>query len=455
VLATEPVVIRELGDGLVLRWSTPADADAIAELVAYVFRDREDEPPNTYLSSWVHDLVSGERLLMAPDHCAIVVDTRAGNRPVACTSLIALTWSYDGIPFGVGQPELVGTLPEYRHCGLIRAIFAAVHARSLAEGQLAQAITGIESYYRQFGYEYALELHGGCATSFAAIPPLPAGAAEPYALRPATLDDVPLIQALYEKERAGCLVSTEITADYWRALTAPRTRMRHRPWAAQMIVDAAGQTCGYLLSETTRWGPALFVRAIQTVAGLGLRIVLPSVLRALRDQAQELPVVSSDTPPANAIRFDLGSGHPVYEALGRRMIARTIPPYAWYVRVADLPRFLRHVQPALEQRLAQSVMAGYTGELRIAMAMSGLRLAFVRGRLATVEEWRQPVWDAQVSATFPPLAFLQLLFGHRTLDELSYILPDVGVPGTLPGDEARLLLGALFPKRRSWVLPIR
>src|SRR5205809_1198915 len=67
---------------------------------------------------------------------------------------------YDGIAFGVGQPEFVATHPDYRNRGLIRKLFEMVHARSEAEGHLVQGITGITYFYRQFGYEYALELKG-------------------------------------------------------------------------------------------------------------------------------------------------------------------------------------------------------------------------------------------------------------------------------------------------------
>jgi hypothetical protein len=35
-------------------------------------------------------------------------------------NLISQIWAYEGIPFGVGRPELVGTLPEYRNRGLVR-----------------------------------------------------------------------------------------------------------------------------------------------------------------------------------------------------------------------------------------------------------------------------------------------------------------------------------------------
>jgi predicted acetyltransferase len=75
--------------------------------------------------------------------------------------LIPQTWTYAGVPFGVGRPEAVGTDPDYRRRGLIRMQFEVLHGKSAAMGHLVQGITGIPWYYRQFGYEYALDLDGG------------------------------------------------------------------------------------------------------------------------------------------------------------------------------------------------------------------------------------------------------------------------------------------------------
>ena len=70
--------------------------------------------------------------------------------------LISQTWTYDGIAFGVGRPELVGTAPAYRRRGLVRTQFEVLHQRSAERHERLQAITGIPWYYRQFGYEMAL-----------------------------------------------------------------------------------------------------------------------------------------------------------------------------------------------------------------------------------------------------------------------------------------------------------
>ncbi len=134
---------RDLGDGLVLRWSTSDDIENIAELVGRVFRDRADEPLNTPLGHFTREMMSGTHPVMGPGDFALVEDTRKqGNPLVACTCLWRHTWEYEGIPFRIGRPEIVATDPDYRNRRLIRAIFDVIHARSETEGHLVQAITG-------------------------------------------------------------------------------------------------------------------------------------------------------------------------------------------------------------------------------------------------------------------------------------------------------------------------
>ena len=72
--------------------------------------------------------------------------------------------------------------------------------------------------------------------------------------------------------------------------------------------------------------------------------------------------------------------------------------------------------------------------------------------MAAAENWssRAERWGPHARASFPPLVFLQLLFGHRSLAELRYALPDVRTDG----EESRVLLESLFPARPSWVMPL-
>ncbi|HRE29529.1 MAG TPA: GNAT family N-acetyltransferase, partial [Anaerolineales bacterium] len=109
----------------------------------------------------------------------IVEDTTTGQI-VSTTCLIPQTWTYAGVPFEVGRPELVGTLPEYRNRGLVRRQFEVVHQWCVERGQLVQAITGIPWYYRQFGYEMTVNLSGTRIGFGMHVPGLKNGETEPY-----------------------------------------------------------------------------------------------------------------------------------------------------------------------------------------------------------------------------------------------------------------------------------
>lgn len=153
-------VIRDLGDGLILRRSTPEDAEALATFNAAFHSDDGPDKPDERLAAWTRDLLTRPHPTFHPDDFTIVEDARSG-KIVSSMNLISQTWSYAGIEFGVGRPELVGTLPEYRQRGLIRLQFDEIHKWSAERGELVQAITGIPFYYRQFSYEMGLELGGG------------------------------------------------------------------------------------------------------------------------------------------------------------------------------------------------------------------------------------------------------------------------------------------------------
>jgi hypothetical protein len=441
---------RDLGSGLVLRWSTSADRDQLQQLYGDVYRDKQDSPPSQGVLAHVRHTMSGRHPLLGPGDYALVEDTERGVA-VAATCLMKQEWEYDGISFTVGRPELVATAPDYRERGLVRAIFELIHARSAENGHLAQGITGIEYYYRQFGYEYALDLGGERSVYFAAIPELKADQPELYTLRNATDADLPQLFALYDRERASSPTSARIDEAYWRWMFEDARVESGEGWRTQLIVNAAGQSVGYVLVYLKRWGNAIAVLGLSVEPGISLPAVMPSILRALQAQAPTTLTFRPNPQTPVRIVFALGRTHPVYDALGPALAATYEPPYAWYVRVPELPRFIWHIAPALERRLADSIVAGYTGELRINFYRGGLRLVFDDGRLITAEDWnvRAIHWGPRPNAGFPPLVSLQLLFGRRSLDELRYAFPDVTAE-----EEARPVLEALFPAQPAWVLPL-
>ena len=161
----------------------------------------------------------------------------------------------------------------------------------------------------------------------------------------------------------------------------------------------------------------------------------PSILRAGRRPGGD----GATNKPLGGLRFNLGGEHPFYTVTHDRLpVVKS--PYAWYMRVPDMPAFLRHITPVLEERLRNSPAIGHTGELKLSFYRNGVRLAFDAGRITSVEPW-MPTHEDGGSAAFPGLTFLQLLFGYRTLDELRAAFVDCWTEG----DDERSLVLALFP----------
>ena len=441
---------RDLGDGLILRWSRPEDTEGIAQLCGAVFRSSANEPQNVAIANVVRRLMSGRNPWMSPNDYAVIEDTSKEGCPIiACTCLWRHEWEYEGIPFAVGRPEIVASDPAYRRRGLIRALFELIHARSAAEEHLVQAITGIPHFYRQFGYEYVLDLEGKRTTYLSLIPKAKEGEPEPYMLRTATVEDLPMIVQCYNSRRASNMVWHNIPERYWRY----EIENWHGPSDVergahlQMIVDATGASLGFLLTWVRRRGRELGVWIFEVLPGVNLQAIMPPILRALQAYGQQMPTQQPDTEPLSEISFYLYQSHPVYDVLGKELAPFRQPPYAWYIRVPDLAALIRQIAPALEQRLAASVLAGYSGELKIDFYREGLRLVFDNGRLVTAERWQLPIYDSNAGAGFPALVFLQLLFGYRSLDELRYAFPDVWA-----NNDTEVLLNVLFPVKQSFVL---
>ena len=358
----------------------------------------------------------------------------------------------------MGRPENIATDPAYRNRGLVRGLMEMLHARSAAEGHLLQAISGIPNFYRQFGYEYALDFGGRRVTYLSLIPQAISGVSEPYCLRPASVTDIPHLMELYLRRRAGGIVWPVVPERYWQyqieqwsdpAEQAKDPLTDGKSSRIQMIVDATERVCGYAVVATKRWGPELLVYELEVAPAVNLQALVPPLLRALYAYGAQVPVVKTDMEPFRAISFSLGRTHPLYDVLGQVLAPYYEPPSAWYIRVPDLPLFVRYIAPVLERRLAGSPIAGYTGDLHLDFYRDGLRIAFDTGRLRLVERCRAPVFGANPDAGFPALIFLQLLFGYRSLEDLRQTFPDVWA-----SHDGVLLLNTLFPARPSWVMQL-
>ena len=436
---------KNLGDGLVLRWATPADTEELADFNVRMHSD-DPEKPETWLAHWTEDLMRGDHPTTAASDFTVVVDENADGKIISSMNLISQTWLYEGIPIGVGRPELVATDPDYRRRGLVREQFAAIHAKSEARGELVQAITGIPWYYRQFGYGMALDLGGGRDFLWERPGNYKAVDEELYRLRPAEIADWPILQTLYEAHNQGSLLSRMRDEAAWRyELTIPNPvslYARHFHLIETAVPNEPHEVVAYV--EYKQWGKSYYVRELGVLPGHSWRAVGLFLTRHFKKLADVL--FEKEEKRLRGVYFALSQGHPVYTALGRQLEEQR-RPYAWYIRVPDLPAFLRQITPALEKRLAHSVMAGHSGQCRVNLYKQQFTLMFEKGKLKDIEAYTAKlVEDGDIH--LPGTTFLHLIFGHATLDELNAVHPDCYARDP----EAAVLFNILFPKRPSWVV---
>lgn len=434
--------VNSCGENLVLRVALPDDAEAVVALNTRVFDDR--------ITQWTADLASGRHPTVQAVDFTVVEDTHA-QKIVSSVCLISHTWQYDGIPFPVGRPDLVATDPEYRRRGLVRRQFEAIHARSAAKGELLQVITGVDWFYRQFGYDMGVNLWGSRCLDASRVPALKDGETEEYRLRPATTEDQPFIRDVYAQASRNQLFAAMRSGEEWDYEFTGRSKAntRRREWL--ILEDVQGECIGYvqyLPCLALPQMPMLRIYQVEIKAGVGYLNLMPALLRGLWTKAQSM--FANGELPCNELQgleLALERDHPLYRAIPNDWV-REIKASPWYIRIPDMVAFLRRIRPALEAHLVGTLAEGYSGVLNLNFYRSGIRMRFERGRILAIENWMPcEVW--QGDARFPDSSFLQLVCGWRRFRDISEIFADCC--GT---HESALLLDSLFPPctGKVWVM---
>ena len=117
--------------------------------------------------------------------------------------------------------------------------------------------------------------------------------------------------------------------------------------------------------------------------------------------------------------------------------------YGWQIHIPDSAELLQAMGPALETRLSASPFAGWSGPFLISFYTSALLLTIDNGRLLSVDNVTPPS-DAKIRMPFS--AFVPLVLGYRSADEIREQYPDFGADGSW-----KLILETLFPKRESFI----
>lgn len=437
-------ILHDFGDGLILRRGQLADMKEIVEFNSGIHSDAGPDEPELPVGYWTQDLFTNHPTT-SPQDFTVVEDTKSG-KIVSTLCLISQTWTYGGIPFPVGRPELVGTDPEYRNRGLIRKQFKVIHQWSAERGEILQAITGIPYYYRLFGYEMGLEFSGGRIGYLPLVPKLKDDETEPFTFRKAGTADIPFLKQLHEDSHQRYLVNCQRDDDLWDfEISGIHTESVNR-LDFFIIENTDSHPVGFIACSFLLWGPTLAIQRYELVDGVSWFDVTPSVIRFTQTRGEELAALD-EKKTFQAYAFYFGSEHPAYHVYQDKF-PRIRDPYAYYIRIPDMPAFLRLITPVLEDRLANSVMVGHSGELKISFYSDGIKMTFENGKITGIdsEVFKQNASDAY----FPNLTFIQALMGYRSIDEIHIGYRDCAASTDL----GRAIMPILFPKMPSAVWPL-
>jgi hypothetical protein len=252
---------------------------------------------------------------------------------------------------------------------------------------------------------------------------------------------------VYQRALERNLVGCQRGAAYWQYEIDGKSTQSIQRSELRLIETADGELVGFIQHAATVWNPVINLWSYELEAGISWLDVTPSVIRYLVKTGNEYAAEKEEIELAG-YNFGLGAEHPAFQVLPGRM-PRTNNPYAWYIRVADIPDFLFHIRPVLEQRLSDSYLVGHTGELKISFYRSAVKLTFEKGALKGVESY-QPETNEDADVLFPDLTFLRVLFGYQSFDVVEKNFPDC-FPRT---DQGRALMPVLFPQMHSNVWAI-
>jgi hypothetical protein len=311
---------------------------------------------------------------------------------------------------------------------------------------IVQVITGIPYFYRQFGYEMALDLAGrrfGCEPN---VPKLKDGEKEKYSIRPALDADLSFIAETYACAIQRHAVACVRTPELFKYEMDGQSDGNMDRFIMHIIENEAGEAVGYLQHPNYLGKTGLTAYWYELKPGVSWLDVTPSVVRYLWKRGQEYG--QRDERTVTTFGFMLGAEHPAYKVLGSNL-PTVINPYAYQMRVPDLVNFLNLIKPALEKRLSESIASGHSREIKVGFYRDGLRIVIEKGKLTAIEKWMPSPKD-EGDIAFPDRTFLQMLFGYRSYEELHTSFADCWCDH----EDVRVLMDILFPKKLSDVFPV-
>ncbi len=428
----------ELQNGVRLRIATTED---IENLAAFNGRIHEEPGEEGKIVAWTADLMNGSHPTTQLEDF-LIVETEEGEI-VSSTCLVPQVWLYEDVEIKVGRPELVGTDEKWRKKGLVREQFKVLHEMSAKNGDLMQVITGIPWYYRMFGYTHAVDLGGSRLYDWNRPGNLRKIAIEDekFEWRRPTSADIPFLQTYYAQHGKDYLLNSQRSAEQWEYELNGRSDNSIYNKEFWLITKKDGIPVGYL--GYVIWPVGVTINELgceptQSMREFGL-YATRAIHRHISQIIEDKKTAGEESNINKRLILYFGQDHAIYRALGNQAGKQT-NSYAWYIRIPDIPAFLKQIQPVLERRLAKSVMVGHSGPFKINMYEEKLELVFENGKITEMRPYETKIMQGGDMVCTRP-EFIQLICGHRSFQELNHVRVDCN-----GNAEAFVLMDILFPK---------
>lgn len=352
---------------------------------------------------------------------------------ISSMCLIKSFWDYWGIPLTVGELGIVGTRAEYRNQGLIRRLYS--HFDTLAEEEECDIsiVQGIPNFYRQFGYEYAIQLERDLRVDYDRIS-TPEGNGE-STLQPASFDDLPLLKKGYELSAGQSAIHGIRSDATWEYLI--NNSFMDDGTHYYLLFCRNGEPQGYITLQKKGFFEGL--------------IVTESSLSALDDLAGVLHLLKATARQQGKpyLRLNLPDSNPLAQ-FGRAVGGHDGWLYCFQIKLVNTVRFLKKIAPVLEKRLQGSPFERCSGTVCFNFYKEAVRLTFAEGKIiriegGTPEEMMQGVHHTYL-ISIPKTQFVQLAFGWKSREELASFYPDIAM-----SPWGILFVERIFPRCNAWV----
>jgi len=347
-----------------------------------------------------------------------------GDSAVAGLLLIPQVWKIGGAEIKVAEMGCVGTDPVYRRKGVQCILNDEFDKYAAEQGFDLCVLAGIPYFYRQFGYQYAVELEYSTEIELAKIPDRESG----IRLEEFMNEHIMKADRLLRKAQEGYLVHSVRTEGVWEMQQEIGTYGGEPFQAASLYLR--DRFVGYYRYVVDKEKGSFYIKEL----GIDENVSVGDLAGVIKGHASGIGMTV------------LKTGLPHQDQVSKYLIsleAKTNRPYAWQVKTLDLTRFLTKLSLVLESRIEDSEFKGVSKDITLNFWKFAVSMKIEGGKIGSIEKVHG---EKDRTIGLNPYAFIKLALGYKSRLELEEMYPDFRVRGEMGG-----LIDVMFPKQSGYI----